>query len=82
MRGVIGGAYIVDSAQQAVGNEGHKHEDHADHEDDDCVHVRRRKGRLEASHSRIHHRRNGNDKGHGCRERPLSQQATSVVSAV
>ncbi len=82
MHVMTGGAHIVNPAQQAIRDEGHKHEDHADHKDDHCVHVRGREGRLEAPHSRIHHCRNGNNEGHGCRDRPPSQHAKSVVSTV
>lgn len=42
MHSMTGGAYIVNSARQAIGDKNHQHEDHADHKDDDCVHVQRR----------------------------------------
>ena len=59
-------AYVINAAQEAVGEEGHEHEDEADDEDDDGVHVGRGEGRLEAAHRRIHHGGYGDNERHSC----------------
>ena len=59
-------AHIIDATLEAVGDEGHEHEDEADDKDDDGVHVGCGEGRLEAAHCGIHHGGYGDDERHSC----------------
>ena len=60
------GAHIVYAAQEVVWDEDLEHEDEAEHEDDDCVHVGCGEGGLQPTNGRIHHHSNWDQEAHGC----------------